>query len=502
MLPALHRNLPAGNWNARCRGIVLSATVPALVLISPATGNSAASAADRVTARATPTQALYHPIAVGLPDRGFGVVDYFTPSSSEMLSEGGSAGPVRFGAAVAVVNLDQLGGPDLVIGAPGDTAGTLPARVDLRFGSTSTSPVQTVSIPSPGGLGDEFGAAIGVSTLTVWDPQAARYIWIGAPGTDVGTHRNAGAVYRYSLSPTGQVALLDTITQDSPLVPGAAETGDRFGEVLFAQGGGTMVGVPHEDIGSAVDAGIVQVLNLAPNPTDDISAVTDLAAADSWSQDSPGMPGKAESGDRFGSALLPGLVGVPGEDVGHLKNAGSVASLSHPADESTAATPGQVWSQNSSGVPGTAEAGDQFGAALGIGIYSCHESSRLAVGSPGEDLHGQADAGAVMVFRNPTCPASLLSQGNGLPGRAEAGDRVGATLQTVTGDLELEEDEHDNLLIGAPGEDVSNTTGTGPRTIRDAGRVLVYGNTQPGFGSVYGDEAGLRYGSVLSSEVG
>ncbi|HST81100.1 MAG TPA: hypothetical protein VLL08_05140 [Kineosporiaceae bacterium] len=500
MLLALQRRRPTGSgWNALSRTLIAGAVAPALVLIPPHRP-STADAADSVTARATPARHLYHPIAVGIPDLGFGVVDYFTPASSEMLMEGESKGPVRFGAAVAVVNLDQLGGFDLVIGAPGDTAGTLAARVDLRFSATDTSPAQTVSIPSPGALGDEFGAAIAVSTLSVWDPETARYVWIGAPGTDVGSHQNAGAVYRYSLSPTGELALLDTITQDSALVPGAAETGDRFGEVLLPRFGEVLVGVPHEDIGSAVDAGAVQALHLAPSPTTETPVVTDLIAAASWSQDSPGMPGKAESGDRFGAALLPGLVGVPGEDVGRLKNAGAVASLSLPADEVTAAVPGEVWSQDSPAVPGKAEPGDQFGAALSSGVYSCRESSRIAVGSPGEDLRGKADAGAVIVLGNPTCPASLLSQGSGLPGRAEAGDRVGATLQTVTGDLELEEDQHDNLLIGAPGEDVRSATGS--QNVRDAGRVLVYGNSQPNFGAVYGDEAGMRYGSVLSSEVG
>ncbi|HST81482.1 MAG TPA: hypothetical protein VLL08_07070, partial [Kineosporiaceae bacterium] len=125
MLLALQRRRPTGSdWNALSRTLIASAVAPALVLIPPHRPSTADAAAS-VTARATPGRDLYHPIAVGIPDRGFGVVDYLTPSSSEMLMEGESKGPVRFGAAVAVVNLDQLGGFDLVIGAPGDTAGTL-----------------------------------------------------------------------------------------------------------------------------------------------------------------------------------------------------------------------------------------------------------------------------------------------------------------------------------------------------------------------------------------
>jgi hypothetical protein len=485
--------------------MLLGATVPALVLISPVTGNSADRAADTLTIRSTPGRDLYHPFAVGLPDRGFGAVDFLTPTSSEMLIEGEWKGPVRFGAAIAAANLDQTGGFDLAIGAPGDPAGTLAARVDLWFSATATSPARIVSIPSPGALGDEFGAAIAVGTLSHWDPETVRYIWIGAPGTDVSGHRNAGAVYRYSLSPTGHVARLDTITQDSPLVPGAAETGDRFGEVLVPRFGEVYVGVPHEDVGSAVDAGTVQALHLALSPPNAAPVVTDLIAASSWNQDSPGMPGKAESGDRFGAAVLPGLVGVPGEDVGRRKNAGVVASLTRPADEFTAAKPGRVWSQDSAGVPGKAEPGDQFGAALSSGIYNCRETTRTAVGAPGEDVRGRANAGAVTVLRSSsTCPAIVLSQGSGLPGRAEAGDRVGSTLQTVTGNLELEDSQYDALLISAPGEDVRSNDRTRPRNLRDVGRVTVWlhGVSRASFGPVYDDEPGRRYGSVLSSEAG
>ncbi|MCW3158484.1 hypothetical protein [Micropruina sonneratiae] len=58
-------------------------------------------------------------------------------------------------------------------------------------------------------------------------------------------------------------------------------------------------------------------------------------------------------------------MGVPGEDVGTLKDAGQVSAL----------TGGLGWTQHSAGAPGQAEAGDRMGASLAEGL----------VGVPGEN---------------------------------------------------------------------------------------------------------------------
>ncbi len=47
----------------------------------------------------------------------------------------------------------------------------------------------------------------------------------------------------------------------------------------------------------------------------------------------------------------------------------------------------QFWSQNSEGVPGGSEPGDNFGSALAGGDFNGDGFSDLAVGVPGEDLY-------------------------------------------------------------------------------------------------------------------
>ena len=54
--------------------------------------------------------------------------------------------------------------------------------------------------------------------------------------------------------------LVQTITQNSPGVPGSAETSDQFGAVLSAASRGVLIGDQLEDVGSTKDAGSITLL--------------------------------------------------------------------------------------------------------------------------------------------------------------------------------------------------------------------------------------------------
>jgi hypothetical protein len=69
-------------------------------------------------------------------------------------------------------------------------------------------------------------------------------------------------------------------------------------------------------------------------------------------------------GDLNGNGFADLAIGVPGEDLGSIGDGGVVHVLQGAAAGLTA-TGSQLWSQNSSGVDDTAEAGDGFGATLG-----------------------------------------------------------------------------------------------------------------------------------------
>jgi hypothetical protein len=190
---------------------------------------------------------------------------------------------------------------------------------------------------------------------------------------------------------------------------------------------------------------------------------------------------------------------VPGEDIGRHKNAGAVQTFGYtdPGSGSPDYIPLRAFSQDSPGVPGTVEAGDRFGSALSQGVFACQDRWTASVGAPGEDIGTIRDAGSITLLPlraggRGSCGAQAFSQGHGLPGKAEAGDRVGAAMGVLKGDLADSEDRYDRVLTGVPGEDIGQFT--------DAGRVIITtGKAATSVGHQRGDLTGMKFGSVLST---
>ena len=138
-------------------------------------------------------------------------------------------------------------------------------------------------------------------------------------------------------------------------------------------------------------------------------------------------------------------IGVPLEDT----SAGVVHVLYGSAAGLVAAG-SQLCSQDSPGIAGAREQGDEFGAALAVGDFNGDGRADLAIGASGENgirgvvqvLYGSA-AGLV------AAGSQLWSQDSpGIAGTAELGDSLGDTL--AAGDFNG--DGPTDLSIGAPGE--------------------------------------------------
>lgn len=218
------------------------------------------------------------------------------------------------------------------------------------------------------------------------------------------------------------------------------------------------IGVPEARLGTIVGGAVHVIYSNPPSA---------LALPDQfWTQGSLPASGEiAETGDRFGSALAAGdfnndgiddlAVGVFGEQVSGEATAGAVHVVYGTFGVGLTATGAQFWNQNSSGIIGDSEAGDEFGRALAAGDFNRDGIDDLAVGVPGEDLEGtiligstRYSAGAVNVLfgfsglglsgsGSQWADSNASLQGAAIPGSAGDGDRFGDRLAACdfNGDL-------------------------------------------------------------------
>jgi hypothetical protein len=294
----------------------------------------------------------------------------------------------------------------------------------------------------------------------------------------------------------------DWWTQATPGVPGGPETGDAFGSSLLAADfnddgySELAVGVPLEDYGAEVDAGVVVVI---PGGSGGLAN-----GATSISQATAGVNGGPEDGDMFGHSLAHGdfdqngyedlIVGAFGEGIGSLAGAGNVhllkgyhSGLSGSWDRS--------WHQDSVGVVGGAETGDHFGASVDVGDFNGDGFLDIAVGVPTEDLGSTTDAGLVeILWGGPYYlygidgSVGLTQDSPGIPGGAESGDLVGSGVSS----LDFDGDGVSDLALSAQGEDIGSTV--------DAGLVAVVSALGSAWVAAY--HIGQIEGASLESDAG
>ena len=426
----------------------------------------------------------------------------------------------RFAATLAAGDFDGDGFADLAVAAIDEDVGALvdSGLVHAFYGgagglSTAGSQVWTPDSPGVEGVAESnesFGDALAVGDF---NGDGFDDLAIGLPFESVGALLAAGSVHVLPGSATGLTAAGDQLwTQDSGGIAGSAAQPDQFGAALVAadfNGDGfddLAIGVPGEDVGGVDGAGGV---NLLYGSAGGLSNVGDQL----WTQGTAGVANDPETGDQFGAALAAGdfngdgfadlAVGVPIEDLGAVADAGGVHVLFGAAGGLGAAGD-QFWTQDTAGIAGTAEAGDEFGAVLAVGDFNGDGFDDLAVGVPEEGLGVLSAAGAVHVIFG---SASGLTNANdqiwtqdiaGVLGQAETGDRFGSAL--IVGDYDG--DGFDDLAIGVPGEDLDDINGAG-------GAVVLYGSaagltaigdqfwSQDSPGVNGGAEAGDGFGRVL-----
>lgn len=402
------------------------------------------------------------------------------------------------GQARADFNGDGFG--DLAVGVPGeDVGGKVDAgAVNVIYGSSAglgpagnqlwhQDVANVVDAAEQGvGLGDQFGAALAAADF---NNDGFGDLAVGVPGEDLLGRTDAGAFNLIFGSATGLTAAGNQIwDQDSDGIQDIVEPGDNFGGALvwanfgFDSTPDLAVGVPGEGVGGDATAGAVNVI---------YGGASGLTPANnqSWSQDSPGVPGFSGALDAFGRPLAAGdfdgngfadlVVGVPNEKRAGAPFVGVVhvihgSALGLAAGETAAALgvpDAQLWDQEGLDPDGP-ESGDVFGAALAAGQLEVQDQTDdLAIGAPLEDfgtttsgqqigrvhvIFGREGIGLCCEFRN-------LRQGVfNVPDSSEAGDLFGTAIAIA----DFDDNGVSELAVGVPGEKVG--------TALHAGAVAVF----------------------------
>ena len=402
---------------------------------------------------------------------------FFTQDTPDDTSDG-------FGSAFAAGDFNADGFPDMAIGIPQDDVDgqAVEGSVEILYGGTKRL--------DDLGADDAYFAKDGelVDGLTSEDQLAAR----SRPRTSTATASPTWPWGPWGRTPaprTGPARCMcctarrtvrrrrARTTSSSPRTARTCGTaprrGDVFGSSLAAADfngdgfGDLAVGVPGEDDGGILSAGGVEILygtaaGLQGSSPDD----------QFLKQGTNNLGDTEEEADQLGLVLAAGdfnddgfadlAMGVQGEDVGTLADAGAVQVAYGTAAGLQGSSPDdQVWTQDSTDVDDTAEAFDDFGNALAAADLNGDGIDDLAIGVFGEDVDGISSAGAVSILfgtaggLQATSPADqFLFQGDqGIRDTPETGDNYGSALDG--GDFNG--DGIADLAIGVPGETVTDT---------------------------------------------
>jgi hypothetical protein len=279
------------------------------------------------------------------------------------------------------------GYPDLAVGAPGsyEYDGGFGGSVSLFVGGSQGLSAKSVAVLAAQPDSDpdvfeqdgdmQFGAGLATGDL---DGDRDMDLVILSTGSDAEGNWYPASVTTCSAQ-TGRLGACRRILHED----------GRYGYTSIAVGNMSGDAVPEIVLGSQEfteesGPGFVDVLRLARNGGLRVTSVTRIM------QSSRGVPGSDEDDDAFGQSLVLGdidrdgyadlVVGAPGEN----NDRGQVTVI-HGAANGIRTTGNYTYSQNTKGVPGSAEKGDSFGAELTLLDHNRDGRLDLTVGAPGED---------------------------------------------------------------------------------------------------------------------
>ncbi|MBI4606691.1 MAG: FG-GAP repeat protein [Planctomycetes bacterium] len=442
----------------------------------------------------------YEDLAVGAPledysggdDTGvvfvfFGSASGLTPSGAEIIAQshiggGANADGDELGSTLAVGDFDADGYDDLALGLPRkDVSGSSNAGMVKVCYGRSWGFMKDGAVTAWEGFhqgyadgslepGDEFGRSLAAGDF---NGNGVDDLAVGIPQEDIGSVADSGLVnVFYGKAGEGLIRTDGTMSWESisqTLVGAANEAGDRFGWSLAAGNfdgdayADLAIGVPHEDVGSEDDAGVVNVAYGSSQ------GLVQAGPSMKWERLTQAYAdATVEGGDHFAYALAAGdfngderddlAVGSPHEDFDGKSNPGNVIVF---YGSGAGLYPVSYERFDQSVLQASPESGDEFGLVLASGNLNGDDFDELVLGVPYENYGGFTDNGLVMVLWGKAggiLPASWQWYSQSFVGGAEeSNDRFGWAL--AAGDFDG--DGRDDLAASAPWEDFPEAANAG-----------------------------------------